>query len=174
MPPPRMSPMMNSSSILRVSVGLSELSRSLRAGSDSAWAAMASPYPRRAHVKPEAFCADVVGDMSRALSLLAAFASPVFMVAAIAGWLYGVWPANPLTLGVSALLVVGGPILGIVHVATASEDEEEPLVLPARVIVARGVPLRPEPARWGLTPRPAAARRFAAWRDAPNPAITLR
>ena len=48
---------------------------------------------------PTAVAADVERVTSRALSLLAAFASPVFMAAAIAGWLYELWPANPLTLG---------------------------------------------------------------------------
>jgi hypothetical protein len=105
--------------------------------------------------------------MPRALSLLAAFASPVFACAAIAGWLTGVWPANPLTLGVSAFLVVGGPALGIVHVVmTREREQEEPPAL---------APAPPPPAPTvALTPRAAAARRFASWRDTPNEAITRR
>jgi hypothetical protein len=108
--------------------------------------------------------------MPRALSLLAAFASPVFLCAAIAGWLFEVWPANPLTLGVSALLVMGGPILGIVHVASArhwEDDEEEP------VAAVAPVPVR-VPAPIVLTAKADAARRFASWRDTPNEAITKR
>jgi hypothetical protein len=113
---------------------------------------------------------------SRALSLLAAFASPVFLVAAIAAWLYGLWPANTFTLAVAAFLVVSGPILGIVHVATAEEDddvvEEAPtLVLPAIVRVPERAPVG-EPLI--LTPKAAAARRFTAWRDQPHAAITHR
>jgi hypothetical protein len=104
---------------------------------------------------------------SRALSLLAAFASPVFMIAAIAGWLYELWPATPLTFGVSALLVVGGPLLAIVLVATADEEEAEEEA-PTAVMAA------PAPAPIILTPKAAAARRFASWRDTPNPAITRR
>jgi hypothetical protein len=107
--------------------------------------------------------------MPRALSLLAAFASPVFLCAAIAGWLFEVWPANPLTLGVSALLVTGGPIVGIVHVATA-KDWEDPEETPE---VAVAAPARvPEPVV--LTAKADAARRFASWRDMPNEAITQR
>jgi hypothetical protein len=111
---------------------------------------------------------------SRALSLLAAFASPVFIAAAIGGWLYGLWPANPVTFGIAAFVVIGGPILGIVHVATAHEDDEEaeeetvalPVqVAPQRLAIHHSVT---------LTPKADAARRFANWRDQPNAAIALR
>jgi hypothetical protein len=102
---------------------------------------------------------------SRALALLASFASPVFMVAAIAGWLYELWPATPATLGVSALLVIGGPVLGIVHVATAREDldEDEPVFVAATVA---------QPVR--LTPKAASAKAFHNWRDSVHPAIERR
>jgi hypothetical protein len=109
---------------------------------------------------------------SRALSLLAAFSSPVFIAAAIGAWLYELWPANPVTLAIAAFVVIGGPVLGIVHVATAQEDYEEPeetLVLP--------VPVQPPVAvhrSVTLTPKADAARRFAHWRDQPNAAIALR
>jgi hypothetical protein len=109
---------------------------------------------------------------SRALALIAAFASPLFMAAAIAGWLSGTWAATPLTLAISALAVIGGPVLGIMHVATAHDNEGEP-------------PLAPSPRGGGRqrrvpldavteTPRLAAARRFQSWRDEPNDAITRR
>jgi hypothetical protein len=109
--------------------------------------------------------------MPRALSLLAAFASPVFLSAAIAGWLFELWPANPLTFAVAAALVAGGPILGIVHVATAKDavDEAETVVLaPAAPADVQ----RPAPVV--LTAKAEAARRFANWRDAPNEALTQR
>jgi dipeptide/tripeptide permease len=112
---------------------------------------------------------------SRALSLLAAFSSPVFMAAAIGAWLYELWPANPVTLAISAFVVIGGPILGIVHVATASEDyeeEAETVVLP--VPVQPPVVRVPIHASVTLTPKADAARRFANWRDQPNAAIALR
>jgi hypothetical protein len=103
---------------------------------------------------------------ARALSLLAAFASPVFMAAAVAGWLSGLLPATPLTLGIAALLVIGGPVLGIIHVATSDEEPEAaPPVAPAPAPVATH--RLPAPAL-ELTPRAAAARRFAAWRDGPG------
>jgi hypothetical protein len=115
--------------------------------------------------------------MSRALSLLAAFASPVFMCAAIAGWLFEVWPANPLTLGISGLLVVGGPIVGIVHVATAKgrDEEDEDVVEEETVELAAPVLVRrPVPAPLLMTEKAVAAARFASWRDTPNPALEQR
>ncbi len=113
---------------------------------------------------------------SRVLSLLAALASPVFMVAAVAGWLTGYWPANPYTLGLSAVLVIAGPALGIVHVAMVRELEEEDDV--TEVLV-------PEPPRVAaparsrfpgppVSPQHAAARAFHNWRDSPVPAIERR
>jgi hypothetical protein len=93
---------------------------------------------------------------SRTLSLLAYCASPIFMASAVAGWLAGLWPANPVTLGAAAALVAGGPFLGMLHAATAAE-RSEPAPAPARPAAP------PAPA---LPPRLAAARRFHAWRDA--------
>ena len=99
---------------------------------------------------------------SRALSLLAGVASALFMCAAIAGWLYGFWPANPFTLGVAAFAVVSGPLLGIYHVATADEsiaaDELElaPVVAPV------------------INMAEARARAFHNWRDSVHPAIERR
>jgi hypothetical protein len=120
--------------------------------------------------------------MTRALSILAACSSPVFAAAAIAGWLFEIWPATPVTLFVSAFVVMGGPMLGIVHVITAkrAEDEEEPQEEAVTEVIAppaatyRPTPIRVvrEPAV--LTPRSAAAARFAAWRDAPNEALAQR
>jgi hypothetical protein len=110
--------------------------------------------------------------MPRALSLLAAFASPLFLCAAIAGWLFEVWPANPLTLGVAAVLVMGGPILGIVHVATTATDDDADEE--AETVVATTPPAAPQPAPVALTAKAEAARRFANWRDTPNEAITQR
>jgi hypothetical protein len=118
--------------------------------------------------------------MTRALSILAAFSSPVFAAAAIAGWLFELWPANPVTLFVAAFVVLGGPALGIVHVATAKrhddeeEEEAETVVMAPPAPVYRPTPIRVvrEPAV--LTPKSAAAARFAAWRDAPNEALSQR
>jgi hypothetical protein len=96
----------------------------------------------------------------RALSLLAGLSAPVFLAAAIAGWLFGVWPATPLTFTVAAFVVCSGPLLGIVHVATADEEryeEDEPTVVLA--------PPVPAPAPLVLTPKAAAARAFMGWRD---------
>jgi hypothetical protein len=109
---------------------------------------------------------------SRALALLAAFASPLFMAAAIAGWLSGTWPATPLTLAVSALAVIGGPALGLLHVATAREDYDAPRLALVPVLEGRTrtIPLDAV----SETPRLAAARRFHNWRDRPNETISRR
>jgi hypothetical protein len=108
---------------------------------------------------------------SRSLALLAAFASPLVGAAAIAGWLAGVWPATPLTFMTAAVAVVGGPLLGIVHVVTADEDDEPPArVPPAPAGRPRRIPLDAVTA----TPRLAAARRFHNWRDRSNEAIAVR
>lgn len=103
------------------------------------------------------------------------------MVAAVAGWLFGVWPANPTTLGISALAVIGGPLLGIVHVVTAHEAVEPTLALrpavrpaPAPAPAPRPVAHR-DPARaLPLTQQAAAARAFYKWRSDAHPAIARR
>jgi hypothetical protein len=98
---------------------------------------------------------------SRALSLLAHGASAVFLVAEVTAWLTGLWPATPLTFAAALAVVATGPLVGMLHVATAAEEREPattPLPAPPRT---RRVP-EPAPA---VAPRLAAARRFHAWRD---------
>src|SRR3954468_23874661 len=131
---------------------------------------MRAPYPHAngvmPRVKPAAPDADASAVTARALSLLAAFASPVFLCAAIAGWLYGLWPANPVTLGLAAFAVCSGPILGIYHVATGSgEPVEDEDVSVAPVFVAA-------PAVINLTE--ARARAFHNWRDKNNEVLERR
>jgi hypothetical protein len=132
-------------------------------------------------VKPGAPRADASHVTSpRALALLAAFASPVLMVAAIAGWLYGLWPATQLTLGISAFAVVGGPLLGILHVMTAKERDPAPEPAAPTVAVRPGPAprtfVRPAPTRapLPLTAQAMDARRFHNWRTQPHPAIEHR
>jgi hypothetical protein len=108
---------------------------------------------------------------SRALALLAAFASPLFMAAAIAGWLTQVWPATPLTLFLASAAVIGGPVLALFPVATAREhddDHEEPT--PATERPRRRVALDAV----SLTPRLADARRFHNWRETPSEVLSRR
>jgi hypothetical protein len=117
---------------------------------------------------------------SRALSILAAFASPLFLAAAIAGWVYGVWPATPATFTLACVIVAGGPLLGIWHVATADTQHAEDWIdadyveeAPTRILT----PLEPEPEpapELVMTPKAAAARAFTNWRDKPNEAIAQR
>ncbi len=128
---------------------------------------MRGAYPSRRGVKRNAKTVDHNHVTSRALALLAALASPVFMVAAIAGWLLELWPAYPVTLGIAAFVVVGGPLLGIVHVATAREEDDE--TEPAPNFVAR--PAAPPVL---LTPQAARAKAFHNWRDSVHPAIERR
>ena len=109
---------------------------------------------------------------SRALALLAAFASPLFMAAAIAGWLSETWPATPLTLTIASLAVVGGPLLGILHLTTAREDDGEPMR--AVVTTPSGRKRKVALDAVTVTPRLADARRFHNWRDKPNHAIARR
>jgi hypothetical protein len=93
------------------------------------------------------------------LSLLAHGASAVFLVAEVTAWLTGLWPATPLTFAVSLAVVAIGPLVGMLHVATAQEARPEPAPAP------RPAPRRaPEPAP-AVPPRLAAARRFHDWRD---------
>jgi hypothetical protein len=126
-------------------------------------------------VKLGAIRADLYCTMtSRALALLAAFASPVFIVAATAGWLTGTWPATPLTLFVAAVAAIGGPLLGLVHVATADEDEDAVSPAPALVLAPAPRARRGAPDAIGDTPRLTAARRFHSWRDRPNETLTMR
>ena len=93
------------------------------------------------------------------------------MCAAIAGWLYGVWPANPLTLGIAAFVVIGGPLLGIFHVATAARTTTTKRARrPSRSPVARPGPADPSPqarARAHAQGRRRDAA-FANWRDQPH------
>jgi len=111
---------------------------------------------------------------SRSLAVLAAIASPVIGAAAVVGWLAGAWPATPLTFMLAAAAVVGGPLVALVHVATAADADAEP-PQPARARPAapprtRGIPLDAVAA----TPRLVAARQFHDWRERENDALTRR
>jgi hypothetical protein len=100
----------------------------------------------------------------RALALLASAASPVFLAAAVAGWLTGFWPATPFTLAVASVAVIAGPLLGMSHVGTADQGrEDEPEITVTKIV--------PDPL---ITPRAASARAFHNWRGSVNPAIERR
>src|SRR3954468_1571949 len=109
---------------------------------------------------------------SRALALLAAFASPLFMAAAVAGWLSETWPATPLTLSISSLAVIGGPLLAIMHVATAREDDAGPVLAVVAAPLGRKRKVALDAVT--VTPRLADARRFHNWRDRQHDAIARR
>ena len=101
---------------------------------------------------------------ARSFSLLAAFASPLFLCAAIAGWLYGLWPANPLTLAIAAFAVISGPLLGIYHVGSSDRDDADDEVFEATVAAPAPV----------VNVAEARARAFHNWRDTENPVIQRR
>jgi hypothetical protein len=101
---------------------------------------------------------------ARALSLLAHAASAVFLVAEVAGWALGWWPATPLTFTVALAVVAVGPLVGMLHVATAGDPPAPPE--PARTVRHEAPPARaPQRVAAPVAPRLAAARRFHAWRD---------
>ncbi len=103
---------------------------------------------------------------ARALSLLAAFASPFFLCAAVVGWLYGVWPATPVTLGIAAFAVVSGPLLGIYHVAAGDGASDDAFDFEATTEVLKPAPV--------VNVAEARARAFHNWRDTSNAAIERR
>jgi len=131
---------------------------------------MDARYPMTNGVKPRVkrvvAHADAFGVTARALSLLAAFASPLFLCAAIAGWLYGAWPATPMTLGIAAFAVVSGPLLGIYHVALAREADEDDFIFEATTQVLTPAPV--------VNVAEARARAFHNWRDTNNAVIERR
>jgi hypothetical protein len=106
-----------------------------------------------------------------ALSFLTTLASVVFAMAAIGGWVLGAWPANPLTLLVAAVVVVGGPGIALVfrgstrRVAPALAPVPAPSPRPARPLVRA----TPAPRLPPLTLEQAYARELLDWRDRPLP-----
>ena len=56
---------------------------------------------------------------ARALALLAALTSPVFMAGAVVAWVLELWPATPVTFAVATVAVLGGPLLGLAHARAA-------------------------------------------------------
>ncbi|HEY7077890.1 MAG TPA: hypothetical protein VH418_21080 [Solirubrobacteraceae bacterium] len=99
---------------------------------------------------------------ARALALLAALTSPVFMGGAVVAWVMKLWPATPVTFAVAAVAVLGGPLLGLAHARGAREEPPAPAPPPAP-------PTRPAPPR-PVTPMTAERARslaFLAWRDHP-------
>ena len=91
---------------------------------------------------------------------------PSSSCAAVAGWLYGVWPATPITLGIAAFAVVSGPLLGIYHVAAGREDADEEFDFEATTEVLKPAPV--------VNVAEARARAFHNWRDTSNAAIERR
>jgi hypothetical protein len=102
-----------------------------------------------------------------ALSFLTTLASVVFAMGCIAGWVLGLWPATPLTLGVAAAAVVGGPLLAALFRGSSRAEAPAARALPAPRPVAAPAPL---PARGTLPPltaEQAYARELLDWRDRP-------
>jgi hypothetical protein len=111
-----------------------------------------------------------------ALSFLTTLASVVFAMAAIAGWVFGVWPATLLTLGVAAAIVVGGPLAAALHFSATRRRLGVPArrAAPRRVRTRTAAPLAlgAPPARAALPPLPvtpeqAWGKELLDWRDRP-------
>jgi hypothetical protein len=68
--------------------------------------------------------------------------------------------------------VIGGPLLGIMHVATAREHDDDQVV--AVVTTPSGRKRKIPLDAVTVTPRLADARRFHNWRDKPHDAIARR
>src|SRR5690348_926474 len=106
---------------------------------------------------------------ARALALLAALTSPVFMAGAVVAWVLKLWPATPVTFAAAVVAVLGGPLLGLAHARAAREPRHvEPRPAPA----PQRVPPRPKPVA-PMTPDRARSLAFLAWRDHP-PRYLLR
>ena len=86
------------------------------------------------------------------------------MAAAVAAWLLELWPATPTTLCIACLTVLAGPMLGQLHVATASQRRDEQPE-PEFVTSVASAPISHKEAR---------ARAFHNWRDSSHPAIEYR
>jgi hypothetical protein len=101
---------------------------------------------------------------ARALALLAALASLVFMAGAVVAWVMKLWPATPFTFAVAAVAVLGGPLLGAVHARGAREQPPPPAAAPSPA-----APPNPKPARpvAPMTADRARSLAFLAWRDQP-------
>src|SRR5690348_16731790 len=99
---------------------------------------------------------------ARALALLAALTSPVFMAGAVVAWVMKLWPATPVTFAVAAVAVLGGPLLGAAHARGARRPQQGPAPSPAPAP-------KPKPARpvAPMTPDRARSLAFLAWRDQP-------
>src|SRR6059058_610003 len=98
---------------------------------------------------------------ARALALLAALTSPVFMAGAVVAWVLELWPATPVTLAVAAVAVLGGPLLGLTHARGVRERQPEPPLPPAPQPPKPVHPVAP------MTPERARSLAFLAWRDQP-------
>jgi hypothetical protein len=103
---------------------------------------------------------------ARALALLAALTSPVFMAGAVVAWVLKLWPATPVTFAVAVAAVLGGPLLGLAHARGVREQPPAPSPAPAH---QPQPPARPEPPRpvVPITPERARSLAFLAWRDQP-------
>jgi hypothetical protein len=96
-----------------------------------------------------------------ALSFLTTLASVLFAMAAIAGWILNLWPANPLTLLIAAFVVLSGPALTLALRGPVRDPAPPPAPAP------RPLPVRPVPALPPLTPEQAYGRALLDWRDRP-------
>jgi hypothetical protein len=112
-----------------------------------------------------------------ALSFLSTFAAAVFAIGAVAGWVLHLWPATPLTLGVAAIVVIGGPVTSmlLLHGVRGESAAAAARAVRVRVRQAAPAPVRaaaPMPVAVPvdsrpLTPDQAWGRALLEWRDRP-------
>jgi hypothetical protein len=108
-----------------------------------------------------------------ALTLLVTLSSLAFAAGAVIGWTLDLWPATPVTLGVAAVAVLGGPALATaLTLAIRAHAPARPAPAPRR---PAPVPVAPPPApapgpvvSHALSPKAARARELLDWRDAPR------
>jgi hypothetical protein len=110
-----------------------------------------------------------------ALAVLSTLSAIVFAAAAVAGWAMHLWPATPVTLGIAAGIVVGGPLISALLLRGVTSPKA-PVTSP-KAGACDGLagetrfrapqPRLPQPPPRPLTPDQAWGRALLEWRERP-------
>ena len=107
-----------------------------------------------------------------ALTFLVTLSSIAFAIGAVLGWTLNLWHATPLTLGVAAVAVLGGPAfataLTLAIRRSAPARPARPRPAPARVASRPAAKPAPPQPQIVLSPKAERARELLDWRDAPR------